>query len=474
MIPVLTADQMRAADAAAIAAVGDSALSSDKGFGLFIQRAGAAVAHAAIEMLGGAYGKRVTVIAGKGHNGDDGRVAGMRLSERGAKVVVLDAASVGNMFIDDRDADLVIDAAYGIGLNAHWDAPVVMNVPVLAVDIPSGLHADTGIAQGPVLAADRTVTFAAIKQGMLFHDGPHLCGQIDVVDIGIDVLEHLDDINVYLVEVPDVAHWLPHRQRDAHKWNCALRVIAGSAGMTGAAALVCASAMRAGVGIVHASIRGGNEQAHMSLPTEVVHRVLPDTDWATAIKLDAHRFDALVIGPGLGRGDNVSQEVRATLEAVNVPTVVDGDGLVACVDAHGDVSALSQRTATTVLTPHDGEFAALGGDAHNVDRIGATQEVARRTNCTVLRKGPTTVIASTHGPVFLVAAGDQRLATAGSGDVLTGIIGAFLARGMDGSTAATAAAAIHGRAGALCMAEGTIARDVVSAVAEVLTELQMS
>jgi NAD(P)H-hydrate epimerase len=127
-----------------------------------------------------------------------------------------------------------------------------------------------------------------------------------------------------------------------------------------------------------------------------------------------------------------------------------------------------------VLTPHDGEFAALGGDAHHIDRIATTQAVAHATGCTVLRKGPTTVVASPQAPTFLVASGDQRLATAGSGDVLSGIIGAFLARGMDGQVAAAAAAMVHGRAGALCMPEGTIARDVVSSISEVLSEMQIS
>jgi NAD(P)H-hydrate epimerase len=182
----------------------------------------------------------------------------------------------------------------------------------------------------------------------------------------------------------------------------------------------------------------------------------------------------MVMGPGLGRGDDVATEVRNILRTTTLPVVIDGDGLGASVDAHGDVSTLSSREGITVLTPHDGEFSALGGDAHDVDRIGATEQVARATNCVVLRKGPTTVVSQPHGPTFLVNAGDHRLATAGTGDVLSGVIGAFLARGMDGATAAAAGAMVHGRAGAVCMAEGTIARDVVSAIGDVLTEMMTS
>jgi len=471
VLPVLTVEEMRAADNAAIAALGDRAKPSGSDYDVFIQRAGAACARAAIQMMGGAYGKRVTVIAGKGHNGDDGRVAAMHLRERGALVTMCDATEMSNVFIDERNADLVIDAAYGIGFRGTWNPPIVFDVPVLAVDVPSGLNANTGIAEGPVLPADRTLAFGALKRGMLFHDGPQLCGQIEVHDVGIDAIAHLDDIDVYLMEPHDVMHWLPHREHDAHKWTHALRVIAGSAGMTGAAALVCASAMRAGAGIVHVSMRDGDASSHLALPTEVVHRALPHTGWAAAIASDIQRFDAMVIGPGLGRGDDVATEVRAVLAATTLPVVIDGDGLSASINAHGDVSTLSSRQGITVLTPHDGEFSALGGDAHDTDRIATTREVARSTNATVLRKGPTTVVAPPRGPVFLVSSGDNRLATAGTGDVLSGIIGAFLARGMEGATAAAAGAMVHGLAGSICMEEGTIARDVVSAVGEVLSHM---
>ena len=451
---------MRLADASALSAVGESHQQ------IFINRAGFAVAHAARTMLGGSYGKRILLIAGKGHNGDDGRVAAYWLTQWGAAVEIVDADSAGNRFIDSRVADLVIDAAYGIGFHGEWTPPIVFDVPVLAVDVPSGLNALDGSVSSGVLAADRTVTFAAPKVGMFFGSGPALCGVIDVIDVGIDTIGEVD---TYLVEASDVAAWVPPREHDAHKWNYAVRVIAGSAGMEGAASLVGMSALRAGSGMVHISWRAGSST--FSQPTEIVGHVLPTTDWATFVASDIARFGAMVIGPGLGRGDDVGAEVRAVLARCDVAVVIDGDGISGSIDPHGDYSTLRSRTAATILTPHDGEFASLGGDATSADRIGATRDLAVRIGCTVVRKGATTIISDAEGAVYLVASGDQRLATAGTGDVLSGIIGAFLARGLAAPEAAAAAAYVHGVAGSRCAAEGTIARDVVGLISDVLSDV---
>jgi NAD(P)H-hydrate epimerase len=173
----------------------------------------------------------------------------------------------------------------------------------------------------------------------------------------------------------------------------------------------------------------------------------------------------------LGRGDDIGHEVRGVLSACDVPVVIDGDGIGASVDPHAGHSVLTARTGPTILTPHDGEFAALGGDVAIPDRIAATRELAARTNCTILRKGPTTVIADPDGAVYLVATGDERLATAGTGDVLAGIIGAFLARDLSAHEAAAAGSFVHGMAGSSCSHEGAIARDVVALISEVLTEV---
>ena len=462
MIPVVTAEQMRAADAAALSAIDDG--------WTFIRRAGHATAGVARTMMSGAYGRRVVVIAGKGNNGNDGRVAAERLAEWGASVRIVDAAEAHGEFIDGRTADLVIDAAYGIGFRGTWSPPIVFDVPVLAVDIPSGLDATTGVVNGGVLVADRTVTFAALKSGMVLGDGPSVCGEIDIVDVGIP-LEPGAEPDTYLVEASDVRRWLPPRDRQSHKWSHGLRVVAGSPGMTGAASLVCASAMRAGAGIVHLSTRGDVNGAQF--PTEVVHRALPHSDWADFLSPDARRFGALVIGPGLGRGDDVALELREVLANVALPAVVDGDGIAESVDPRGGYGTLAGRTAPTVLTPHDGEFASIGGDAAGADRVGTTRDLAARTNCTVLRKGPTTIVACAGHPTYLVVSGDERLATAGSGDVLAGIVGAFLARGVGAPEAAAAAAFVHGTAGSCLSVEGSIARDIVSVIPDVLSDIMV-
>lgn len=450
---------MRAADAAALSSADDP--------GVFIRRAGHAVAEAARSMMGGTYGRRVTVVAGKGNNGNDGRVAAETLASWGAAPRVIDADGVHGLFVDQRTTDIVIDAAYGIGFHGTWSPPFVIDVPVLAVDIPSGLDGRTGRVNGGVLVADRTVTFAALKQGMVIGDGPSVCGVIDIVDVGIDPGGEVD---VCVIEAADVRRWLPPRDRHAHKWSHAVRMVAGSGGMPGAASLASSAAMRAGAGIVHLSSRGA-DRSGAQFPTEVVHVTLPEGDWARFVAADAARFDSLVIGPGLGRGDDVALEVRETLAAVSLPAVIDGDAIAASVDPRGGYGTLRGRAAPTVITPHDGEFAAMGGDPADDDRIGATVALAEACGCTVLRKGPTTIVASPDHPTYLVVSGDERLATAGSGDVLAGVIGAFLARGLAAPEAAAAAAFVHGMAGSSLPVEGTIARDVVSCIGDVLNDI---
>ena len=232
---------------------------------------------------------------------------------------------------------------------------------------------------------------------------------------------------------------------------------------------MASSTMRAGAGMVHLSWRGDTNS--VLPPTEVVGHALPNEQWAKYLATDIHRFACLVMGPGLGRGDDIGVEVRAVLRECDVPTVVDGDGLVAAVDPNGGHSALLGRTAPTVLTPHDGEFAMLGGDASHPDRIAATRVLAEKTQCVVVRKGPTTIVSNPMGDVFLSTAGDERLATAGSGDVLAGIIGACIARGLDPFLAAVAGVHIHGLAGSSCAQEGVIARDVVSVLGEIMSKL---
>lgn len=437
MIPILTPSEMAAVDAAAPEPVA-----------VLIERAGAAVASEALRMLGGGYGRRVVVLAGKGNNGGDGRAAAVRLRRRGVRVDVVDVADAPGRL---AAADLVIDAAYGTGFHGGYEAPDAGGAPVLAVDIPSGIDGVTGEAAGRVLRADRTVTFAALKPGLLLADGRALAGEVVVADIGLAASSRAG-----LVGASDVAGWLPRRRVDSHKWRAAVLVVAAGPGMTGAAHLVAAAAQRTGAGMVRVGSPGLDDDR--ARPVEAIGLPLGQDGWADAVLAEVARFGALVVGPGLGRRPATQESIRATLAAADLPTLIDADGLVALGDALAP--AARRRPDQTVLTPHDGEYAGLLGDLPAADRLGAARRLAFESGSVALLKGSTTVIAHPDGRVRVVAVADSRLATAGTGDVLSGIIGALLARGLDAFDAAAAGAWLHGRAAALGAEEGLVASDL--------------
>jgi NAD(P)H-hydrate epimerase len=450
VIPVVTPEEMAEIDRAAPEPVE-----------VLIGRAGAAVAREAIAMLGGTYGRRVVVVAGKGNNGADGRAAALRLRRRGVRVTEIDAAAAPPSL---PPADLLIDAAYGTGFRGEYQPPApAPGTPVLAVDIPSGVDGLTGRAAGSPLRADRTVTFAALKPGLLLADGADLAGAVVVADIGLDV----SSARAHVVESADVARWLPERPRETHKWRAAVWVVAGSPGMTGAAHLATRAAQRAGAGYVRLSTPGVDDDP--GKPVEAVAVSLPAEGWAGEVLEGADRFGAIAVGPGLGTGPETASEVRRLVHDLSVPIVVDGDGLTALGRIAAEVVA--GRTQGTVLTPHDGELARLGGDTDEPDRIGETRRVASAIGAVVLRKGSTTVVAAPDGTVLLSTTGDARLATAGTGDVLTGVLGALVAQGVAPLEAAAAAAHLHGRAGALAWRRGMVAGDLVDRLPEALSEL---
>jgi ADP-dependent NAD(P)H-hydrate dehydratase / NAD(P)H-hydrate epimerase len=450
VIPVLTPEEMRAVDAAAPEPVET-----------LIDRAGAAVAAVAIEMLGGTYGRVVNVVAGPGNNGADGRVAGRRLQERGVNVRMFGAADCPDRL---PASDLVLDAAYGTGFHGRWRAPDPAGARILAVDIPSGVDGLTGLATGGVRRAAVTVTFAAAKPGLLINDGRELAGELRVVDIGLDSSR----ASAHVVERSDVVAWLRPRASDAHKWGRAVRVVAGSAGMTGAAHLVAAAAQRAGAGMVHVSSPGTDGNP----PIEAVSRRLPAFDWATPVLADLHRFHALAIGPGLGREEHTVPSVTKVVMDAVLPVVVDGDGLFALAwNAEGAPTMLRSREVPTVLTPHDGEYSLLTGSSPGADRLLAARRLAADTGAIVLLKGPSTVLAAPNGRALFVTNGDERLATAGSGDVLSGIVAAFLAAGGDPLRAAAAAAWVHAEAAMLGSASGLVAGDLPTLLPAVLDGL---
>jgi hydroxyethylthiazole kinase-like uncharacterized protein yjeF len=449
LVPIATPEEMAAIDGEAPEPVE-----------VLIGRAGAAVARAALRAMGGAYGRRVVVVEGKGNNGNDGRDAARRLRHRGVRVLELDAAGLPRRL---PDADLLVDAAYGTGFRGAWPAPAAPpGALVLAVDIPSGVDGRTGSVEGSAVPADLTVTFAALKPGLVLGDGLELAGEVEVADIGLDV----GRARAHLVGAAAVAGWLPDRAAGAHKWRSAVRIVAGSPGMAGAAVLCAAGAARCGAGYVRLSSPGGRPSG---APVEAVLTDLPARGWAASVLEDLDRFAALVIGNGLGTGADCAAEVRAVVEravATGIPTVVDADGLTALgTGARGVVGP------TTVLTPHDGEYARLAGHPPGGDRFAAARELASATGAVVLLKGRTTVVARPDGRALASTSGDERLATAGTGDVLAGVIGGLLATGLDPWRAAAAGAFLHGRAGALGWPRGLVAGDLPGLLPAALAEV---
>ena len=363
--------------------------------------------------------------------------------------------------------DLIVDAAYGTGFRGAYQAPDPRGAPVLAVDIPSGVDGLTGAAGAGAVRADRTVTFAALKPGLVLGRGRELAGDVDVVDIGLDV----SSARIHVVEWDDVDGWIGRRPLDTHKWKTAIWVVAGSPGMTGAAYLAARAAMRAGAGTVRLGIPGVAMDATATDPPflEVVGRSIPAEGWDGDVVADLRRAKALVVGPGLGRSDATGAAVRRLVAAAaTVPLVVDADGLHALGPAENAGAVLGPRPAPTVLTPHDGEYGRLVGHPPAADRVGAARDLAARTGATVLLKGSTTVVADQAGAVLLSCEGDERLATAGTGDVLAGVVGAYLAQGLDGLRAAAAAAFVHGRAGHLGWRHGLVAGDLLDLLPAVL------
>jgi NAD(P)H-hydrate epimerase len=456
--PVVTVAEMHEIDAEARAEVEEAVL---------VERAGTALATWALRLLGGSYGRRVVVIAGKGNNGADGKVAGARVRRRGAAVQVIEAGALSRIESRER-VDLVIDAAYGTGFRGTYRAPVVpQGVPVLAADIPSGVNGDTGEACGEPLRADLTVTFAALKPGLLQGDGPLLAGRVEVADIGLDVSR----AHLWVVEDADVVTMLPARERSAHKWRSAIAVVAGSPGMTGAAELCARSAYRAGAGMVRLGVPGA-DLAELGA-TEAVGVALPSEQWVPAALEMAERCKALVVGPGLGRKEHTASQVRQLVAEAPIPVVVDADGLFALGTGEEVAAVVRERSARgthdVVLTPHDGEFARLTGSVPGKDRISDATRLASSSGAVVLLKGPTTVVAQPGGRALLAVAGSPRLATAGTGDVLSGVIGAFLARGLAPPEAAALAAHVHARAAGIGRSEGLVAGEVADLVARWLS-----
>ena len=432
--PLYTADEMKAAEAG-------------HDVDAMMERAGSAVAAAVSRDYPGA---RVVAVCGKGANGGDGRIAAGKL---GAEVVEVGA--------DLPAADIVIDAIFGTGFHGEpreeaarsIDAIRTAGVPVVSVDVPSGVNASTGEVAGACVSATQSVTFHGEKVGIAVAPGSLRSGRVEVADIGLERAE-----TAHARVTSEIAREIPRRERDGNKYRSgSLLVIGGAPGLTGAVSLTAEAAFRADAGYVTVCTPRESMQVVEIRLVEAVKLPLEEVMEA------AERAGALALGPGLGRADGAKALTRRLLEETELPAVVDADALFGLEPF--------ERSAPTVLTPHSGELARLLDvetawvDAH---RLEAARRAVERFRCVVLLKGNDTIVAAPAGRT-LVSAGTPRLATAGTGDVLTGIVGAFLSKGMDAQVAAAAAARVHADAALAWPHErGLVASDVIAELPGVL------
>ncbi|MGI8879526.1 MAG: NAD(P)H-hydrate dehydratase [Jatrophihabitans sp.] len=458
--------------------------------GALMQRAATAVAVTATQLLrgrtGGGYGRRVGVLVGSGSNGGDALYAGARLAAAGVVVRAVLLApdrvhraglralrAAGGRVLDAdlaeawmTTADLVIDGIVGLGGKPGLrgaavelaDTLVQTGVPVVAVDLPSGIDGDTGAVPQRAIAATTTVTFGGLKPGLLIGPGADHAGDVRFVDLGFD--EYLAEPELQVLEAADVVDLLgvPGPEDDKYTRGV-VGVVAGGPEYGGAAVLCTGGAVQAGAGMVRYA-GAAPDAVRTAWPQVVVQDDVPS----------AGRVQAWVVGPGLGTGDAARESLRQVL-AEDVPVLVDADAitLLAGADFAG---ALAARTQPTVLTPHDREFERLFG-AVGDDRVGAARMATADSGAVVLLKGNTTVVAGPAGPAYLNPTGTPWLATAGSGDVLSGIIGTLLASGLPAELAAACGAYLHGVAGQLAAADGPpSAADVLAAVRSARRHLQ--
>lgn len=446
MLPILSVAERRALDETA-----------DVPVGVLIERAGFCVARQALRMLGGGYGRRVVVVAGPGNNGNDGRAAASHLRAWGATVEVVapgDAVS---------PCDLVIDACFGSGLSRPFDAGERPDALVLAVDVPSGIDGDSGERRGAPWRADATVALVAPCPGLLQGEGSYYAGELVVADIGL-VADHP---TVHVIDDADLVARLEPRTPRGHKWRRSVGVLAGGPGMEGAGSLVVLGALRAGASMVRLFTQRG---ARGPWPIEAVRIRLDKDGWHDAIAPTLARCMVLAIGPGVGTSPRVARNLRQVIAGCERPMVLDADALSAIspLSEHEGMLPLSPRV---VLTPHAREFERLFGENPEPDPIAATRAGAAKCGAVVLAKGAPTVIAHPDGRVHLSIRGTPALSTAGSGDVLTGVIAALIARGVESFDAAGLGAHLHARSAMSPWGESLLSSDLPDLVGRYLADL---
>ena len=486
MNELLTAAQMARADALAIAG-GVSGMT-------LMEAAGKAVAEVATGF--GADGP-VLVLAGPGNNGGDGFVAARRLIAQGREVTVALLGEASNLkgdagiaserwpgrVIDATgdwpDAALVMDALFGTGLDRPVDGPAAAIIDrinastakTLSVDVPSGLNADTGAVMGRVVEADATSTFFRKKPGHLLQPGRSLCGKVHLAQIGIpeSVLEEIP-FNAW-ENGPTL--WMSALRRPGasdHKYTRGhALVVSGPMLRTGAARLAAIAALRAGAGLVTLGSPSNALMSNAAHLTAVMLRRVDGADHLTEILSD-RRFTCCALGPGLGSGDAERAMVLAALASPQA-AVLDADALTVFADDPAVLfDAIGAREAPTILTPHEGEFGRLFPDLARQDKTTRARASSARSGAVVVLKGPDTVIAAPDGRIAINANAPPWLATAGSGDTLTGIAAGLAAQGLPAFEAAAAAVWMHGAAGSHA-GPGLIAEDLADALRPVVAGL---
>jgi hydroxyethylthiazole kinase-like uncharacterized protein yjeF len=470
VIGLFTVAEVRAAEEPVLAATPEGAL---------MQRAATGLATVCVRLLGSVYGRRVVLLVGTGNNGGDALFAGTSLARRGARVsaVLLDPDRVhaagldalrgaGGRVLDRGDAaavlsraDLVLDGMLGIGgrgglrPDAAELARLAGESPALtvAVDVPSGIDADTGAVEGDAFPAMHTVTFGAVKPGLVVGEGRGHAGEIHLIDIGLD----LPAASAFRLTDADVAARLaPPSAGDDKYSQGVVGVVAGSATYPGAGVLCTGAALRTRPGLVR----------YAGTAADGVRAAWPEAIVTDGRPADAGRVQSWVVGPGMGTDDD-ARSVLAEVLATDLPVVVDADGLSMLA---ADPSLVRDRAAPTLLTPHDREFARFGAEPGE-DRIGAARRLAADLGCAVLLKGDATVVTGPDGTAYVNATGTPWLATAGTGDVLAGIAGSLLATGLAAAEAGAVAAHLHGRTGQLAAERGPLlAGDLVRQLPEAI------
>jgi NAD(P)H-hydrate epimerase len=505
---IVTATQMKALDRRTITEARVPGLR-------LMERAGAGTAEFIEGRFGHLAGKRVTVVCGKGNNGGDGLVVARLLRQRRAIVTVIllsppaelskDAAAMYRRWLRVAtasstkpfrsieqanplltDSDLIVDALLGTGLSApvagaYREAIRLMNQagrPIVAVDMPSGIHADDGTILGQAVQAGATVTFGLPKLGLYLGAGIDHAGFIHVVDIGIPAA-YIDAIEcrTLLITEEIVRAALPSRPAASHKGTFGhAGILAGSVGKTGAAALAAKAALRTGAGLVTVGVPASVNDVLEAKLLEVMTVPLPDT---TARTLGRAGFDrvldfmqartAVAIGPGLSTHPETVELVQSLMRHLDRPSVLDADALNALASR---AALLTECKTPPILTPHPGEMARLEAGATsqsvNADRLGTARRFARERGVFLVLKGARTIVARPDGLVMVCPTGNPGMATAGTGDVLTGMLVGLLAQGVPSWEAACAATYLHGAAGDLAARRlgpaGMIAGDLIEQI----------